>query len=104
MYRGQEMTVAEARRAAGSVISYAVAASRLKKGWTAEEAFETPPDPSVRNKLNPHEVANDAQIAITIPRAVRDKISALATQNGTTPSGYVRDVILRHLNLAEALP
>jgi hypothetical protein len=42
VYRGQEMSLCDAVRAAGSVIHYEAAAIRLKCGWTVERALETP--------------------------------------------------------------
>lgn len=42
VYRGQEMALCDAVRAAGSVIHYEAAAIRIKIGWTVERAVETP--------------------------------------------------------------
>lgn len=48
LYQGRELTLAQAVRAAGSVVTASAAASRLKNGWSVEEALETP----VRRFLN----------------------------------------------------
>lgn len=42
-YRGEMMSIADAVRAAGSVITREAAGCRIKNGWTVEEAVETPP-------------------------------------------------------------
>ncbi len=42
IYRGEEMPLAEAVRAAGSVIHIEAAYIRLRSGWTPERALETP--------------------------------------------------------------
>lgn len=42
IYRGQEITLTQAVRSAGSVVTYSAAAVRLKKGWAVEDAVETP--------------------------------------------------------------
>lgn len=41
-YRGVEMALNDAVRAAGSVIHYEAAAGRIRGGWTVERAVETP--------------------------------------------------------------
>jgi hypothetical protein len=46
-YRGRTITLADAIRAAGSVVRKDTARLRLLRGWSAEAAVETPPDTSV---------------------------------------------------------
>lgn len=42
IYRGEEMSLCEAVRLAGSVIHHEAAAVRIRSGWTVERAVETP--------------------------------------------------------------
>lgn len=49
-YKGEEMTVAQAIRAAGGVASRTLVGHRLRMGWSVDLAVETPPDPK-RRKL-----------------------------------------------------
>jgi hypothetical protein len=43
VYRGETMSIAEARRRAGCVVSRQLASLRLAKGWSTESAVESPP-------------------------------------------------------------
>lgn len=43
VYRGQEMNLVQAIRAAGDVVGYGTVKSRLHYGWNIEEAVELPP-------------------------------------------------------------
>jgi hypothetical protein len=42
VYRGAEMALANAIRAAGSIVRYDVARQRLRHGWEIERALSTP--------------------------------------------------------------
>lgn len=42
-YRGQRMSIADAVRAAGSLVTRENAACRIKTGWSVAKAVETPP-------------------------------------------------------------
>lgn len=57
IYRGERMTVADAVRVAGGLVTACNAICRLNNGWTIEETVETPPlfkrDPKTRKKLPP---------------------------------------------------
>jgi hypothetical protein len=44
-YRGAQMTMANAVRSAGDIITMNGARARLRNGWSLEEALETPPNP-----------------------------------------------------------
>jgi len=56
IYRGKEMTAAEACKAAGNLVQRETVICRLNNGWTVEEAVETPPlfrrDPRTRRVLS----------------------------------------------------
>lgn len=47
VYHGKRMTLTQAVDLSGTKISRGTVAGRLKRGWTPEQAIDTPPDPNV---------------------------------------------------------
>lgn len=51
-YKGSRMSLTMAIRVAGSTASHNTIRDRIKRGWSIEDAIDTPPDPRVKNQYS----------------------------------------------------